>query len=207
MVLCVVRCTLPFHYWLTRHSLADIEAGQEVYIDYGDSWQMAWDAHVQHWKPPPRADHYRPAVELNADDQLILPTRAEGQYPGVHVLCRKAYMRLQGHRRMAEEDDEEEEDEIDEDDVDSIAHTVYCRPSRRFAKDDDYLYTAELYQYVDRPDHQQCYEVLTGVLFAVPRDAFLFADMAYARDIHQPWSFRHPMGIPDEIMPELWKNR
>jgi len=30
----------------------DIQPGEEVFINYGEEWQRAWDAHVENWIPP-----------------------------------------------------------------------------------------------------------------------------------------------------------
>ena len=29
----------------------DIQPGEEVFIDYGEEWQNAWDEHVKKWEP------------------------------------------------------------------------------------------------------------------------------------------------------------
>ena len=45
------------------------------------------------------------------------------------------------------------------------------------------------------------------VLFAVPRDAFVFQDVLYSRDHHLQSSFRHEMMIPNDMMPKAWMNQ
>jgi hypothetical protein len=56
---------LGFEY----EALRDIAAGEEVFVDYGDEWQAAWDEHVANWNPPDRLIDV-----LNVDYDSILPT-------------------------------------------------------------------------------------------------------------------------------------
>jgi hypothetical protein len=38
-------------------ALRDIQPGEEVFIDYGDEWQKAWDEHIENWEAiPPEKD-------------------------------------------------------------------------------------------------------------------------------------------------------
>jgi len=39
-------------------ALRDIQPGEEVFINYGEEWQKAWDEHVKHWKPIPVENDY-----------------------------------------------------------------------------------------------------------------------------------------------------
>ena len=34
------------------------DIGEELFLDYGDRWQQAWDAHVNNWEPPKDAEKY-----------------------------------------------------------------------------------------------------------------------------------------------------
>jgi hypothetical protein len=45
------------------------------------------------------------------------------------------------------------------------------------------------------------------VLFAVPRDAFLFLDTPHTWDYYLHSSFRHEVMIPDNMFPEAWINK
>ncbi len=40
-------------------ALRDIEAGEEVYMDYGVDWEQAWEKHVATWNPPPLKEEPR----------------------------------------------------------------------------------------------------------------------------------------------------
>ena len=43
----------------------DIKPKEEIYIDYGTTWQNAWDTHVQQWSSPPNAEAYAPAYVMD----------------------------------------------------------------------------------------------------------------------------------------------
>mmetsp|Transcript_24829 Transcript_24829/g.54522 ORF Transcript_24829/g.54522 Transcript_24829/m.54522 type:complete len:194 (+) Transcript_24829:2273-2854(+) len=56
----------------------------------------------------------------------------------------------------------------------------------------------------DEDDDKPAYRRVT--LTGIPRRAFLFEDLSYTQDLFLPNAFRHPIGIPDDIFPEAWKN-
>jgi hypothetical protein len=69
---------------------------------------------------------------------------------------------------------------------------------------------AELYTRLETVDDDEkekgfCVEKVEGILFDLPRDGLLFEDRLYTRDNHQIWSFRHPIGIPEDLLPVIWK--
>jgi len=80
----------------------------------------------------------------------------------------------------------------------------HCRALLRSPPDDegDHRYAALIYDRSDRDG--ACWEEQVEVMWDVPRYAFHFVDRPYSRDIHQSWAFRHPIGIPDDIMPKKW---
>ena len=56
-------------------ALRPLVAGEELYLDYGDKWQAAWDAHVQSWTPPDDAQEYKYPEEM--EDTATLRTVKE----------------------------------------------------------------------------------------------------------------------------------
>ena len=65
----------------------DIQPGEELFLDYGNEWEEAWNRHLQTWKP---ADGI--AVDaLNNDLQTPLKTvseQMEDPYPeGIKIKC------------------------------------------------------------------------------------------------------------------------
>ncbi|KAL3910590.1 MAG: hypothetical protein SGILL_007635, partial [Bacillariaceae sp.] len=69
---------------------------------------------------------------------------------------------------------------------------------------------------LERHDENQTYDVALQYqendewfeerVEGVPRKAIVFVDMPYTTDMHLLDTFRHSIGIPDDIMPEAWKS-
>eukprot|EP00985_Skeletonema_marinoi_P012181 scaffold5837_cov123-Skeletonema_marinoi.AAC.1 len=96
---------LMLEYVATR----DIQPGEEVFIDYGEEWQKAWDEHVKKWEPTSKESDYNnltwwtekretgngdpiAAYELNNDQDIPIRTWAEQQTnPYPHSLRMRCY--------------------------------------------------------------------------------------------------------------------
>jgi hypothetical protein len=180
-------------------ALRDIKEGEEILIDYGEEWELAWQEHMANFEPP-RKD-YIPAFELNEMVDLKIRTVDERPYEldNVHLLCREAYMASSGLRGWLYHNKVTEWYQYED---------VRCRVLER--RNDD-RYTAELI-YVYEKNGQTLvdveYEVGESprILWDIPRDALYFEDTVFTRDHHQVWSFRHSMMIPDSIFPSVWRN-
>ena len=48
----------------------DIQPGEEVFLDYGDEWEEAWNNHVKNWIRPPNAKEYKSSAMLNKENIL-----------------------------------------------------------------------------------------------------------------------------------------
>lgn len=158
-------------------ALRDIQEDEEILIDYGDEWEQSWQEHVRTHKP---REGYIPAFELNKRlREIEFRTLEERPYSedGVQLRCR-------------------------------IQNVTHCLPSRsRLLKKEsvacgiieklpDNKYTAKVLE-----------EDYDDVLLDVPSEAFFFADLPYQRHHFSFQSFRHAMMIPDDMFPEVWKNR
>jgi SET domain len=66
-------------------ALRDIEANEEILIDYGPEWEAAWKEHVRNWKKPPFADDYQAAYDLQRDLDGELPTEYYDKGIGEHI--------------------------------------------------------------------------------------------------------------------------
>ncbi|CAJ1957082.1 unnamed protein product [Cylindrotheca closterium] len=184
-------------------ALRDIEKSEEILIDYGIEWEEAWQKHVSNFKSP-RKD-YIPAFELNRMADLRVKTISEYDYKyhGINMFCRRYYV------VQFDSDIEVSKDwEGFEDDRNVLLGIYPCRVVERH---NDNSYTVEIidkeYASVDDQYVWPHHEVVSHILFNVPRDIFYFRDEPNHRDHHQKWSFRHDMRIPDDIFPEVWKNR
>lgn len=166
-------------------ALRDIEEGEEVLLDYGPDWQAAWDNHVAQWKPPPNSNKYKSAYELNNQLDSLLPTPAEGGCGGdVKLWIHGNYARLEGQKPWSN----------------------YIRGEildRYILPNNETRYRVRTFREED--DDEMTMLTYDIVLWSLPRDAFAFDDLPHTRDHSMPWSFRHYIGIPDDIFPQAWK--
>lgn len=183
-------------------ALRDIDMGEEITIDYGVDWETAWQDHVGNFDRPRRG--YRPAFELNRIVDLKIPTifeQMENQFEGVLTFCHFYYF-------PKDHDFPAYKFATDEDKDESVEWHYTCRVLLRH---DDNKYTVEVFhreRWLNNNDiYERIHDTPLCILFDVPRDAMFFRDKVYARDHHQPWSFRHDMRLPDEIFPDIWKNQ
>ena len=171
-------------------ALRDIEKDEEIFIDYSDEWQQAWDQHVQKWNPPPGSHQYQPASILNEMHDAVIRTVSEGSYnPETDKIlyCREIYREYAGAHEESPYDFQT------------------CRALHRYVgPDGEYRYIVETFSEIE--GEWFCFERGHFIIFDLPRDGFNFRDALYALDHSQRWAFRHDLRIPDELMPEAWKN-
>mmetsp|Transcript_6776 Transcript_6776/g.11044 ORF Transcript_6776/g.11044 Transcript_6776/m.11044 type:complete len:673 (+) Transcript_6776:77-2095(+) len=93
----------------------DIQPGEEVFIDYGEEWQKAWDEHVKKWHPTSKESDYNDltwwtkktetangdyisASEMNSNEDVPIRTLAEQQSnPYPHSLGIECYANTNHH--------------------------------------------------------------------------------------------------------------
>jgi len=160
----------------------NIERDEEIFLDYGDAWSEAWNRHVRNWKPPPDADKYVSARELN--HLQTIKTTSEGYYDANYVeqLCREHFRVTSGLTPNPEYVPYVYWGTMSNE----ARSSYYCRAVDRFRrkKDGETRYTVELYTR-DETQNGQCRERLAEVLLSVPRDVFLFVDFPYTREYVQ----------------------
>jgi hypothetical protein len=195
---------LSFEYVATRN----IKEGEEVFMDYGDEWEAAWNEHVAKWYPPPDAMSY---VHRSDWPEKYVRTVDEEAYPdNLVTVCIESFT-----------------SSVDPSDgtvtnvwaplMSDTPHRVYCRALERVSKPKDeddedeeedeegndetetYVYKVELDLKVDSKPTKLVVE-------GVPPNGIFLVDRAYSQDWHIPNAFRHEIMIPDDVMPEAWRN-
>ena len=180
-------------------ALRDIAAGEEVFIDYGPEWRAAWEAHTKAWaarlaagtlpKPWPRR-----ALDLNSEyANKPFETTKEPPYPKTVGLAVFLMFKQDGAQGTLEDPRTWTEPSsgftwehlIEPDAVESV-----------MTKDGAYFYTI---RWVNDQD-QEFY------IKDVPHSAFVFIDAPETSDQFTAGAFRHPIGLPDEIFPQAWRN-
>ena len=189
-------------------ALRDIAEGEELFLDYGATWDLAWQRHVEQWTPPP------PEVSTIASDwneraEEPIRTRLEqarNPYPNtIELRCHSTLL----DPRWKEVDSPE----------------IWRRyPNKTGVDEYHYVYGAPC-TVLDRSADNSTYKVAIFVdtltwadlpeeagedglrLEGVPREAFFFLDATYKSDLYLEGAFRHHIRIPDEMMPDAWRNK
>ena len=204
-------------------ALRSIQPGEEIYVDYGEEWEEAWFRHVKEWKPPERTiDPWITAAQANGEES-ILPAFISGDlrksvdHPHLFTGCRYWTTDWEEHEVFAEANPTWNQ-LSDEDLLEMYADSgneydgSYLRHSDRVhwpcsvLKDDqDGTYTVRIHQsdwYEETPWHVK---ELPRLLKKYPRSSIHYFVKPYHGDNHLKSAFRHPIGIPDEILPKQWK--
>ena len=181
--------------WLDFVALRDIEIGEEIFMDYGNVWEEAWQRHVAKWNK----DNYYPTDYVSAYDwnrmnaKAMLRTAAEQEddpYPDYFMMVCLP--------------------EITNPKYNELLSSAVCEK----AWDPSVL--GLLCNILDReqqPDGSYWYQVLykndTDDKWTesdwVVREAIKFINQPYTNDIFLDDAFRQPIGIPDDAFPDAWR--
>jgi len=186
-------------------AVRDIEEGEEILIDYGRDWEAAWKEHMETFNKA-ATDEW----PLKADDLKLeyknKPFKTQDQvtkdpYPeGVEMACFVETEEMEDGRPKVNANNQE------------IAVWTGPRTFKDYVGSEMYLCqiletkkTGDdfLFNYTILGTHN---DVTTQVV-NVPHRAITFIDMPYTSDMHHPDAFRHPIGIPDVIFPQAWRDR
>jgi len=199
-------------------ALRDIQPDEEVFLDYGDEWIQAWEEHVQNWKPIAGEYVHRSEwteTQLRTEEEL-----KSDPYPSnLITLCTVSYQRRE------------------EDNVNlwiPLLRTTdkrkYCDVLERYAQpgkeegDESYLYTVRIYmkneeeekgeeeednndQEEKATDDEEEEEPIVIVRDVPSPTGIELLDKIHSADFHLPQAFRHYIQIPDNILPDAWKNK
>lgn len=164
-----------------------IRAGEEVFLDYGDAWEAAWQQHVKRWKPVENAESYISGDDLNATEYRLKTVfeQLEDPYPSnVELRCFEQFFHSEWIPWYEDGSLELEPGE----------GTRGIDILRADEQDDGEI----LYTIVDH-DEDEMYEDL-------PRMAFTFVDKPHTTDMFLENAFRREIGIPDGMFPRAWRN-
>lgn len=193
------------HLALDYLALRDIAEGEELLLDYGEAWEKAWAKHVEAWWESDAVDaDYMSAAQLNAQMELVpLRTKAEQEenpYPdNVKISC---------HLILVEDWDGPNVDPRSEVDPRLVwEHGDLGTPCDILSRKNEDGWDAYELSVRYTQLHQTGSRERSIIVHDVPRHGIRFVDAPHTTDLHLPQAFRHSIGIPDDIMPENWKNR
>jgi hypothetical protein len=187
------RRTLVLDIVATRN----IKPGEEIFLDYGDAWQEAWDNYVSEWQP--RDEGYIDAVSYtkgHADEPF--KTQAEQDfdpYPeNIQTAC---------YLMVLEEDSGKVEMDYS---VKNLNCLRYCTLVERSGGDEGREYTVVAHPNMNHQTSPFCRHVPPeGItVHKYPEYAIRLIDKPYTTDAHLGTTFRHEIGISEGMYPDLW---
>lgn len=185
---------LALDYVATR----DIKQGEELFLDYGRNWEEAWREHVKHWQSTKFwSNTYRNGRDWDSElkefpVRTTLEALTDPYATNIQTRCHSI---------------------LDEDTWTNFTWSVLeygypCEILERLKGDStEYIYTVKMTTEPHNLYDAEFDSSETLVVDNVPRNAIRFFDIPRTSDIHLPDAYRHSIGLPDELMPEAWKNR
>lgn len=165
-------------------ALRDIEEGEEILMDYGEDWEAAWDAHVKGWTPPEDAETYVHSSKYHVEELKTTSERREDPYPpNMVTVCPQSFRRQDT----------------------KYVFVPVLRDWKKYVPC-EVLSRTRGGKYVVKLSPLDGSESVTVYNVPYP-EGIRLVDKAYSQDWHLPQSFRHKIQIPDDIFPEIWKNR
>ena len=176
----------------------DIQAGDEIFIDYGTEWEAAWKHHLATWKPPPaRNDHdvgFVPVTDMNQNITTYLRTeeeRRDDPYPShVRIGCF-----LHGFYHPCTVLGRE----------DTTEPAVGDEPLQRLP-----VFQVRIQKWPDgggvRELGYKWQPAENSVVTTLSIRFIRFFPGPYSSDQHLPGTFRKNIGIRDDMWPDQWKN-
>jgi len=186
----------------------DISEGEEITINYGTSWRNKWDAYERDWK---RNRKGKPHPLIAQDVRNIYKnkpfetreTLADNPYPeDVYPACFVTGGDLPDGIQMTHQKY-------------GTAITQFEAPTRYVDYDTKSLFHVEVLDRREAPGFFYNYTVRASLgpsenefedIQDVPHAACTFFDREYKSDIHLNGAFRHPIGMPDAMIPQTWRD-
>jgi hypothetical protein len=161
----------------------DIEEGDELFLDYGPLWEMAWKEHVKTWKPRKEWSSYLSAATMN-NLMANNPLRSEREqretpYPeNVMLQCDRAMI-----------------PEIEYVGWVPINDLHPCTILERYEHESGgNSYKVRIHMNGGTKIEEQ----------HISREGIKFYDRPYTSDLHIRPSFRHRIGLPSDMVPSAW---
>jgi hypothetical protein len=181
-------------------ALRDIQKGDELYLDYGSAWEAAWNEHVKNWQPPPDASSYVYPADINNSTGGMFRTAKEQEndpYPEhLATVCQagKWYNRQRGKAYTWVQPEWPWPQGV-----------AYCKILERTKVNNSYEYAVALEW--REASYDQAHLLSTKELHMdvhVPASVISFVERPYKSDMNLPNAFRHPISLPQELVPAQW---
>lgn len=190
-------------------ALRDIVPGEEIFLDYGPEWKEAWNQHVQRWEARVQAGELPSPWPLRAisfnDEYRNKPFKTPEElkaepYPENVVL--KAFLTILETTTQGTVEDPSPWGAVEGVNTFSVDNLRDCIILSRQETSIDG--SVPPYNYTVSWTSKRGKEL---VVKDVPHGAFVFVDAPETSDQFVEGSFRHYIGIPDDVFPQgPWRN-
>jgi hypothetical protein len=208
-------------------ALRDIQAGEEILIDYGDAWHKAWANHVasfQKQQQQPNHQHVYPSRLNRLATVRTVSEQEQNPYPeNVKTACMYQHNERANHPlwpySLAEPHKKSKKQqtyyETTYSEFDRTQRLVpdFLRPCRILARSETQEGGNSISSYTVQVGNPNSAAVGSEgripakrrhVVTNVPRQAILFVDKTYATDQYLQDAFRHEIGLPERVFPTTW---
>jgi hypothetical protein len=202
-----------------------------VFFDYGIEWERAWESHVKQWVPPDLGDHFVSVQQANQQNGPVMKELLSGDlrkrvdHPYLFTGCQ--YWESSKHINSNYTQPNKKWKEMSDADIlatysasgkefvygeggyaDHYEHSHWpCSVIRQEAEG---RYTVRIHpsplRGVQPATTKWSKNNLPRILTNYNQGSIHYFVKASAIDQKLPGTFRHPIGIPDEMFPKLWKN-
>jgi hypothetical protein len=180
-------------------AMRDIQPGEEIFLDYGDLWVAAWEKHVREWIPAEDEDYVDAATynSLHAGEPIktVLEQSFDPYPQNLQTVC--YYMATESMEGKTE--------------VDFTPDNYNClRPCTVTKRSEDETgaveYTATIFPIANNMVNPYCLHIpMEGIpVNKLPVYTVRLMDAHYTTDQHMRQSFRHEIGVPEDLYPARW---
>ncbi len=174
-------------------ALRDIRIGEEVTIDYGVEWNDAWNDHVETWEIEHEESQINPesVIELltmNRESETKPIRTMDEQTVNPYPTCVRTACYTQELKSAPWIFTKSK-----------VENLRFCDITKREYQNSKYWYTAKIKLIED--DEAKDDENLVAL---IPQEAVVLIKDKYCSDFHLEGSFRHEIGVPNGIYPDIW---
>jgi hypothetical protein len=178
-------------------ALRDIRESEEIFLDYGEPWQKAWDEHG-HFEPDP---DFSSAWSYAQEEIYRTEEGIDRGYPDhVEVFCWYDYDADESVESIMEMGGHQEIRQWKPHDTSNIFEAQRCRlRSHVTSKEGEIRYSVRILEVEDGDPN-------IVIVENVPRSSITFRDTKYSSPQFQRKAFRHEIRLPDSMIPDIWKD-
>jgi len=194
------------------YALTDIRQGDELLLDYGNSWQAAWDEHVDQWNRLVEDDaivhagDYVAAFDYGKECDHAIATHGQHDcmYNPPSWIQTRCFLKPF--------------DKV----PDSTGEWIDWKPPKTIAGKEDGDYNgmhdksnecdvldydgSGKYRVHFYPKSGKRVDSVALKIQNVPRSAIIFVDRMYTGNQYLRYAFRHEIALPDDMIPEAWRD-